>query len=490
MEGFIEYVILLGAALPHKELQEVLCETGTPAGWFPLILGYDALPPLPAALDLSPLPPEVLDYLAAHPRQHLDPASLTQIKATLRTLYEAGPGAKEAEPDEAEAVEGDDAEAAGSGGHRPIPTETFLEALSVRLQLHPISVYWLLEEGRAAGWRCKPEERRLLEDRLSVLVLRLLGHRWPRQIAAGEPPPAWADPDGIIPLTPGPGETALAERLRLRLRAEAGDLGAQQVEALLADLTGESLDSWLRRSFFPRHVRQFKYRPVAWQLASTPGGGKGGRKGGGRRAPAFACLLYYHACTGDALPRIRTGYVEPRLRAEQARLAEARAAADSTAAALAADRVAELESFIAALRVVEDEGFAGPDLDRLLAAEPLDRWAGDGLLAPLTPAALAAAERAWQVDLNDGVRVNIAPLQLAGLLATDVLKAPDARKALADRARWRSDERRWTREGKLPRPGWQPAGVPDSPQWTAHAPQRAAEAAKLAAKRAAAGVAE
>ena len=489
-EAFNENTVATGLNLDEDARASVYAETGTPAGWFPLIAGYDALPPLPTDLDLPPLPAGVLDHLATHPRRHPDSAALAQIKATLRTLYEAGPGAKEAEPEEAEAAEGDEAEAAGSGAHIPIPTETFLEALSVRLQLHPISVYWLLEEGRAAGWRCKPEERRLLEDRLSVLVLRLLGHRWPRQIAAGEPPPAWADADGIIPLTPGPGETPLAERVRARLRAEAGDLGAQQVEALLADLTGESLDSWLRRSFFPRHVRQFKYRPVAWQLASTPGGGKGGRKGGGRRAPAFACLLYYHACAGDALPRIRTGYVEPRLRAEQARLAEARAAADSTAAALAADRVTELESFIAALRVVEDEGFAGPDLDRLLAAEPLDRWAGDGLLAPLTPAALAAAERAWQVDLNDGVRVNIAPLQLAGLLATDVLKAPDARKALADRARWRSDERRWTREGKLPRPGWQPAGVPESPQWTAHAPQRAAEAAKLAAKRAAAGVAE
>ena len=53
---------------------------------------------------------------------------------------------------------------------------------------------------------------------------------------------------------------------------------------------------------------------------------------------------------------------------------------------------------------------------------------------------------------------------------------------LADRA-LAPDERRGTREGKLPRPGWQPPSVPESPQWTAHAPQRAAEAAKLAAER-------
>jgi len=60
-------------------------------------------------------------------------------------------------------------------------------------------------------------------------------------------------------------------------------------------------------------------------------------------------------------------------------------------------------------------------------------------------------------DVNDGVRVNIAPLQKAGLLAADVIATKDLDKAIADRAEWRADERRWCREGKLPRPGWWPA---------------------------------
>lgn len=55
---------------------------------------------------------------------------------------------------------------------------------------------------------------------------------------------------------------------------------------------------------------------------------------------------------------------------------------------------------------------------------------------------------------GDGVRVNIAPLHRAGLLAADVLAAKDIEKAIADRAQWRADERRWCRKGKLPRPGW------------------------------------
>jgi len=57
-------------------------------------------------------------------------------------------------------------------------------------------------------------------------------------------------------------------------------------------------------------------------------------------------------------------------------------------------------------------------------------------------------------DINDGVRVNIAPLQKAGLVTADVLAGKGLDKAIADRASWRDDERRWCREGKLPKPGW------------------------------------
>ena len=87
------------------------------------------------------------------------------------------------------------------------------------------------------------------------------------------------------------------------------------------------------------------------------------------------------------------------------------------------------------------------------------------------------------MDINDGVRVNIAPLQLAGVLASDVLKPTDAKKALADRARWRADERRWVRDGKLPRCGWMDEQVPESPRWTEREPERVAEQIKLERKR-------
>lgn len=74
--------------------------------------------------------------------------------------------------------------------------------------------------------------------------------------------------------------------------------------------------------------------------------------------------------------------------------------------------------------------------------------------APTTIRDFIQQEGLYAPDLNDGVRVNIAPLQRAGLLAADVLAAKDVDKAIADRAEWRADERRWVREGKLPQPGW------------------------------------
>jgi SAM-dependent methyltransferase len=79
-----------------------------------------------------------------------------------------------------------------------------------------------------------------------------------------------------------------------------------------------------------------------------------------------------------------------------------------------------------------------------------------GRSAPRDLPAFIRQEQAYTPDLNDGVRVNIAPLQRAGLLAAEVLPAKDLQKALEDRARWRSDERRWCRSGRLPQPGWWP----------------------------------
>jgi hypothetical protein len=489
LEGMNEKVVNDAYELDEQDIQVVLDETGTPAGWYPLIVGYDTLPTLPDNIETIPLPQELFDYLAEHKRIVVSDKELTRIKSNLKALYEAGPRAKGVEQEEGEETGEEGEEEMASGAHIPIPTETFLEELSVKMELHPISVYLLLEKLRAEGVRCKPEEKRLLEDHLSVLVLRLLGHRWPKQLETGEPVPTWADEHGIIPHVPGTGRATLAERVRERLQLEDGALETQKTEALLHELTGKTLEQWLRGNFFSKHIQQFKSRPIAWHLASTPISGETGtakKKHGDTterttRGPAFECLLYYHACSRSALTRIRTQYVEPLLEAARDKVEqggntrfasndgtqqETLLAIDEGAIPFAKLRIRELEDFVARLQQIEESGFDTPELRSLLMEESLDRWSGDGQQAPKNQDEFYRTEKAWHVDINDGVRVNIAPLQIAGVLTSTVLAKPtDAKKALTDRARWRADERRWVRAGKLPRCGWMDEQVQASAAW-------------------------
>ncbi len=644
--------------------ERIRSEVGTAAGLFPLLAGYEALPPFFAGL--PGLPCEALSSLERHERRSLLPAHLAQLKRRLRELYEAGPGSSSIrdEADGAEEENDEVEEPIAVSARVPIPAETFIEELSQKLEVHPISVYWLIEEGaECEGWRCLSEERRLTEDRFTVTVLRMLGHRWPKQLEVGELLPTWVDQDGVIPLTSGGSETPLIERARELLAESSLGRNVAALEGEFEEIVGSSLEQWLSGPFFERHVSQFKKRPIAWQVETE--GGKGRRTSG----PVFSCLIYVHKLDEDLLPKIRTQYVgalragyethlrtleksnstpeqqsqkleleawieemkafdvkldqvslhgfgpevlrpglrqyaindallsltacwlrrlEEQIRKQKAesrndgsalagwcKAAEATGlhedlarwvdeafsrldyvcaavgpeapgqetfASDSTSKDLAplvcanpaktvgrvlelacerwwlkfsetvlaplkqelkkareeqervkeeleldevkrdyarhtelADRKDELKEQIKSLR---EEIEAKTDKGKELRAEieawtcpeagTWEVWLGSQPLfdsvasldgrraAPVTIAEFVAQESAYVPDINDGVRVNIAPVQRAGLLHADVLDSKDADTAIADRAEWRADERRWVREGKLPQPGWWP----------------------------------
>ncbi len=462
LEALSEREVLEAYRIDGDDLQAVVDETGTPAGWSPLLSGHDALPSLPDAIAL---PRELLNALASTERRSLCAESLADLKRQLRALDEAGPGGTVDEDDEAAAAEdeSDENEVAVSGARIPIPAESFLEELAQKLDVHPISVYWLLRELREKdGVICQPELRRFVEDYVSVLVLRLLGHRWPREVEAGDACPTWADRDGIIPLTEGAGEPTLLARVRERIAAEFGAERVTPIEREFEEIMGKPLGAWLASDFFGRHTSQFRKRPVAWHLTSSPSGKHRARRGGAvRNAPVYSCLLYYHRLDGDLLPKIRTQYVGPLRRSLQTELAglerlQGRTADQDSRRLDLLERIDELKAFDERLEQVIISGFASGALDEVAAQEPLDKWTSrDGRSPhPSTRDAFLAQERRYDPDVNDGVRVNIAPLQRAGLLAADVLASKDIEQAIADRAAWRADERRWCREGKLPRPGW------------------------------------
>jgi SAM-dependent methyltransferase len=470
VEGLSEKAVLDGYQLDDADRAAICDETGTPAGWYPLLKGYDPIPQPPAMPDLSP---DVESEFARLSRLHNAEDQLSLLRAQVVEFYENG-GASLASnatteiDTEISAGDGEDEDEAAEvvGGQRSIPAETLIEALSHKIKLHPISVYWMLEELRKEdGVLCKPELVRFVEDYASVMVLRLLGHRWPQQVETAEPIPEWADRDGVILILESTSEPTLLARVRRRLAADFGETHGLTVEREFEEITGRPLASWLGSDFFKRHISQFRKRPIAWQISSTPAGGDHRRRrGAGRNTPAFSCLVYYQRLDADLLPKLRTQYVGPlrtNLQTELGGLEKLRErSADQDARRLELEeKVEELQAFDARLEQVIAEGFASPALDKFGAKEPLDKWASrDGRArAPETREALLAQERRYDPDLNDGVRVNIAPLQRAGVLASDVLAMKDVEKAIADRAEWRADERRWCREAKLPQPGWWPS---------------------------------
>ena len=472
LEGISEREMFSAYGITGEDLATVLAETGTPAGWYSLLQGHDALPVLPDGLEV---PSETLALVTHAPQQSSVGADekLASYKWRLRDLYEAGPGAK-VEDVETEDVSGDSEEESqeiiGLDTCIPIPSESFLEELSQKLEIHPISIYWLLRTlHKHDGIVCLPELRHYVEDYFTIMILQLFGHRWPKQIEAEESVSEWADPDGIIPLTDGTGQRALLDRTRERIATDFGEARVDAIEQEFRQIMGRSLADWLAWDFFPHHISQFKRRPIAWLLESGRAvdtrwettQGRRGRRPSRSGGPAFACLIYYHKLTAHSLTRIKTHYLRPVLQRREFDLAEERrrAAEGNTAARASAERLAdvvdELNAFEAALDTVSTQGFSSRRLVELLDKNELDSWTRRTPQSPIPDKEVFMhQEQAYDPDLNDGVRVNIAPLQKYGLLAADVLAKKDMGRAIEDRAVWRADERRWCREGKLPKPGW------------------------------------
>lgn len=175
------------------------------------------------------------------------------------------------------------------------------------------------------------------------------------------------DDDGIVPLA---GRAArggnLVDRVRRMLEAQFGPEIAYQLEQDAADYLGRSLEEWLHRYFFHHfHIHLYKKRPILWHLTSPRG--------------YFAVLLDYHRLTRDTLPRIKMLYLWPQIEEVSSRLNTARLeeVPIATIAALEEEQ-ADLEAFSKQISQLIDNGY-DPDID-------------------------------------DGVKVNLLPIQEAGLL--------------------------------------------------------------------------
>ena len=155
-----------------------------------------------------------------------------------------------------------------------------------------------------------------------------------------------------------------------------------------------SLDDWLANAFFEYHASVYNGRPIYWHIASALG-----------TSPfAFGALVHYHRFDKNRMAKLRASYVRDTIEElrRDAGLADKAGRTDDRVELQA--KLEEVQALDKKLQLIQEghhEGAEGGDRDfRILTPwkEPAKRPNG------------------WAPDLDDGVKVNIAPLDRACVL--------------------------------------------------------------------------
>ncbi len=255
--------------------------------------------------------------------------------------------------------------------------------IETRLGERPPEVLWPQMEGKTA-------EQKRMEH-----VWRLLSFAVKRVIES--------DDDGIVPFNRSTGETPLAERVRQELAAlfpgrDESQFEVEIVNELKRGVKGyrkcANLDDWLANAFFEYHASLYKSRPIYWHIASAQG-----------TTPfAFGALVHYHRFDKNLMAKLRASYVRDTI--EELR----RDAGLADKAGRADDRV-ELQSKLEEVQALDKK------LQQIQEGHHEGPGGGERDFRILTPwKEPSARPRGWAPDLDDGVKVNIAPLDRAGVL--------------------------------------------------------------------------
>lgn len=227
---------------------------------------------------------------------------------------------------------------------------------------------------------------------LHVAVARLLGYRWPaeldpemelapemrevmKRLDALQP---FADEDGIVCIPALRQEQDAATRLLSLLVAAYGDAWNGTItDQLLVSCgcEGKSLEQWLRDKFFVQHAKLFGDRPFIWQIWD------GLRDG-------FSVLVNYHKLDNKLLNSLIYSYLGDWINKQNDDISNG---VDGAQEKLDAART--LKSKLIAIL----EGEAPYDI--------FVRWK-----------TLDEQPIGWNPDINDGVRLNIRPFMIAGVL--------------------------------------------------------------------------
>ena len=213
---------------------------------------------------------------------------------------------------------------------------------------------------------------------LQVAVGRLVGCRWPEQ-AESDDLDAFADADAIVCLPSVAGDAPAAERVQQVLAVAFGNAWSPaKVNKLLkqAGSKKKNLDDWLRDDFFKQHCALFGNRPFVWHISD-------GQRDG------FSALVNYHRLDRKMLEKLTYTYLG--------------------------------QDWVERQRAEVREEVAGAEA-RLLAAQKLQRKL-EAILEGEKPYDIYVRWKepheqpiGWEPDLNDGVRLNIRPFVMAGVL--------------------------------------------------------------------------
>lgn len=239
-------------------------------------------------------------------------------------------------------------------------------------------------------------ERKDVAQKRTEHVWRLLSYVVKRVVEADE--------DGIVPFLAISGELSLIDRVYHELEALFPDRPVTQVEVeirneLKRKVKGyrrtEGLQEWLEDVFFDYHASLYKNRPILWHIASKPAS---------EGSAAFGALIHYHRFDKDRMAKLRGSYLRDAISLfrREAGLAAQEGRADDRLEWQA--RIEEAEALDERLRLVQEGHHEGPE-------------GGDWDYRILTPWK-SPAERplGWMLDIDDGVKVNLDPLQKAGVL--------------------------------------------------------------------------
>jgi SAM-dependent methyltransferase len=298
-----------------EDLEQILREQGTPAGFFPIVEGFELIP--------EDMLPEAKEYIKGLERKQLSAEELNKIGEKLKELYEGG---------------------------------KTLEEISIELQINPVSIAAMRKEADLINPRDLKHE---VENLLTYYILEELKK----------------DKNGIIPITDNTAEVPLAKRLIADLEKMFGEENIENILAEVKDILGKDLDRWLSTDFFKKHVSQYKKRPIIWHLQS--------------RRKSFECLLYYHKIDSDMLQKLKNIYLSKALEVTRYRLQELRVRSKDAGG--------------------KDKGAINKEIERLEEAI--------GELEEFESNLELILKKGYDPNIDDGVKVNITPLQEAGILA-------------------------------------------------------------------------